>query len=51
MIKTPDALNNLRNVDVASPTEDYVLTYNAVTKLWGAEAAAGGGAGYDQSRI
>jgi len=45
MIKTPDTIHNLRDVNAASPTEDDVLTYNAVTKLWGAEAAAGGGAG------
>ena len=45
MIKTPNVLNNLKDVDVASPTEDNVLTYNAVTKLWGAEAVAGSGTG------
>jgi len=45
MIKTPDTLHNLRNVDIPSPTDDDVLTYDAATKLWGAETAAGGGTG------
>lgn len=38
MIKTPEVLNNLRDVDIPSPTDNYVLTYDAATGLWGAEA-------------
>ena len=33
-------LNDLTNVSVASPTDNYVLTYDAATKLWGAEVTA-----------
>jgi len=45
MIKVPEELNMLRDVNIPSPTDDYVLTYDAATGLWGAEAAAGGGVG------
>ncbi len=34
-------LNDLTDVDVSSPTDNYVLTYNSATETWGAEAAAG----------
>jgi len=36
MIKTPDTLHMLRDVNLAL-TDDYVLVYDAATGLWGAE--------------
>lgn len=44
MIKVPEELNMLKDVHIPSPIEDYVLTYDAATGLWGAEA---GGASFD----
>ncbi len=43
MIKTPESLHWLKDVNVASPTDNYILKYDAATKLWGAEAESGGG--------
>jgi len=45
MIKIPEELNMLRDVNIPTPTDDYILTYDAVTELWGAEAAPGAGSG------
>jgi len=42
MIKTPETLDMLRDVNIPSPTDDYVLAYNATTGLWEAVAASGG---------
>ena len=37
-------LKDLVDVSSTAPTDNCVLTYDAATKLWGPEAAAGGGA-------
>ena len=37
MIKTPESLHWLKDVNVASPTDDYALVYDSATGLWGAE--------------
>jgi len=34
MIKTPESLHWLKDVNVASPTNGYPLVYNSTTGLW-----------------
>jgi len=44
-------LDDLHSVEVGSPTDNYVLTYDSATETWTAEAAAGGGGSYEYIKI
>lgn len=41
----PASLNDLSDVDVSSPTNNYVLTYNGTSSKWEAKPSQGGGGG------